>query len=163
MTINEHENTEDLKAVESLPDPAEALEAAQEAPDAAEVDDTKAGREAARYRRQLRETETVRDALAARLATLQTAEVERLATGPDGLAMGADLWPATALADLLDDGGNVDASKVAAAVAARLVTHPHYAYRLTVREQWALAGSADAGVRGNPATAPSWAGVLRGA
>lgn len=67
--------------------------------------------EAAKYRVQLRETEGQRDALAARLETMQRAEVERIAGSR--IAKGEALWAAgVELADLLDDDGNVDPLKV---------------------------------------------------
>lgn len=68
----------------------------------------------ARYRVQLRETEAERDTLAARVETMQRAEVERLAA--DVIAKPDALWASdTTLADLLDDDGQVDRDKVAAA------------------------------------------------
>ncbi|OBC12614.1 hypothetical protein A5784_32825 [Mycobacterium sp. 852013-50091_SCH5140682] len=76
--------------------------------------DGKGGREAAKYRRRLREAEAERDQLAERVTALQRAEVERLATA-DGLKPAA-LWSSTELAGLLDDEGVVDAAKVAAAI-----------------------------------------------
>jgi hypothetical protein len=75
------------------------------------------GREAARYRRRLREAEAERDTLKATVESLQRAEVERQATA-DGLRPAA-LWAGGAeLAGLLGDDGAVDGSKVSAAVAA---------------------------------------------
>ncbi|WP_142391347.1 hypothetical protein [Mycobacterium sp. ENV421] len=74
------------------------------------------GREAAKYRRRLRDTEAERDALAARVEALQRAEVERQAT-VGGLKPAA-LWASgTELAGLLGDDGTVDESKVSAAIA----------------------------------------------
>lgn len=74
------------------------------------------GREAAKYRRRLREAETERDRLAGQVESLQRAEVERLAT-VDGLRPAA-LWASgVELADLLTDDGTVDASKVSVAIA----------------------------------------------
>lgn len=76
---------------------------------------SKSGAEAAKYRTQLRETEAQRDTLAAKVETLQKAQVEALAAD---LAKPAALWATgTSLADLLDDDGNVDADKVTEAVA----------------------------------------------
>ncbi|SDH75533.1 hypothetical protein [Agrococcus jejuensis] len=78
-----------------------------------------AGREAARYRTQLRETEAKHDALATRLEAMQRAEVERLASSE--IRLGSSLWASgKQLADLLDEHGNVDADLVqAAAIDAR--------------------------------------------
>lgn len=75
------------------------------------------GREAAKYRRRLREAETERDQLAERIGSLQRAEVERLAA-VDGLRPAA-LWASGAeLDDLLGDDGTVDAAKVSEAIGA---------------------------------------------
>lgn len=71
----------------------------------------------AKYRRQLRDTETERDTLRSTVEALQRAEAERLS----GLDKPAALWAAgTTLPDVLDDDGHVDAAKVkdAAATAA---------------------------------------------
>lgn len=93
---------------------------ARDRPDDEEPDeDTKGGREAAKYRRRLRDTEAERDALSERVASLQRAEAERMAAAT--LAKPAGLWATgTDLADLLGEDGNIDASKVTtAATAAR--------------------------------------------
>jgi|SRR5699024_10968677 len=73
----------------------------------------KAGRDAAKYRTRLREAEAERDALTARLETMQKAEAERLAE--HHIARGSGLWAAFELADMLDEDGNVDPAKVATA------------------------------------------------
>lgn len=75
------------------------------------------GREAAKYRRRLRDVEAERDALKATVESLQRAEVDRLAAGAD--LRPAALWASgPELADLLGDDGTVDQGKVAAAIAA---------------------------------------------
>src|SRR5699024_10380117 len=79
-------------------------------------DTSKAGQEAANYRRRLREAEAERDALTTRLEQLQRAEVERLAE--QHIAKGSGLWAATELADMLDEDGNIDPAKVTAAARA---------------------------------------------
>lgn len=74
----------------------------------------KGNREAARYRKQLRETETERDQLRERLDTMHRAEVERLAGAV--LSKPSGLWAAgVQVADLLAEDGTVDRSKVEAA------------------------------------------------
>lgn len=79
-------------------------------PTPAPADDT-GNREAASYRRRLRETEAERDTLRDRLAAVQRAEVEHIAA--KDLAKPAGLWAAGVnLSDLLDDTGNVDPAKV---------------------------------------------------
>ncbi|OBK44835.1 hypothetical protein A5656_05425 [Mycobacterium gordonae] len=73
------------------------------------------GREAAKYRRRLRDAEAERDTLRATVESLQRAEVDRLATA-DGLKPAA-LWSSAELGDLLGDDGTVDAARVSAAIA----------------------------------------------
>ena len=80
------------------------------------------GREAAKYRRRLRDTEAERDTLAGRVETLQRAEAERLAA--DVLADPADLWlTGTDLETVLTDG-MIDADKVTARAAEITGTRP---------------------------------------
>lgn len=74
------------------------------------------GREAAKYRRRLRDVEAERDTLKATVESLQRAEVDRLATA-DGLKPAA-LWSSAELTDLLAEDGTVDQGKVAAAISA---------------------------------------------
>lgn len=81
--------------------------------------------EAARYRRRLRETEAERDALRGRVEHMQRGEVERLAAAR--LADAADVWRDGAqIADLLDDNGNVDPTKVDTLLGGLVDTHPHW-------------------------------------
>jgi hypothetical protein len=95
--------------------------------DTAENGDDRGGnREAAKYRRQLRDAEAQRDDLSDRLATLQRREAERLAA--EHLADGADMWRGGLdLAALLDGDGNLDPNKVADAAHATRKAHPHWA------------------------------------
>lgn len=73
------------------------------------------GREAAKYRRRLRDAEAERDQLAEQIVAWQRAEVERQATA--GGLKPAALWASgTELAGLLGDDGTVDESKVSAAI-----------------------------------------------
>lgn len=82
-----------------------------------------AGREAAKYRRQLREAETERDTLRGRLETMQRTEVERIARTEHNLTKPAAIWSAgTDLADLLADDGKVDPVKVKEATEAAIST-----------------------------------------
>ena len=78
--------------------------------------DGKGGREAAKYRRRLREAEAQRDQLAGQVEAMQRAEVERLAEA-DGLKPAA-LWAGAELAGLLADDGTVDGARVSAAIEA---------------------------------------------
>jgi hypothetical protein len=92
-------------------------EVVEDQDDDADGGDDGPGREAAKYRRRLREAETERDRLSERIESLQRAEVERLATAA-GLRPAA-LWASgPELADLVADDGTVDASKVSAAIGA---------------------------------------------
>ena len=83
----------------------------------------KAGREAARYRRQLRTVEAERDTLAAQVEALQRSAVLSAATG---LAVPADLLDVghVEVADLLDEHGQPDPEKVRDAVAALVIARP---------------------------------------
>lgn len=112
-------------------EPPEAGDRTEPTTDAATADDTVsddnegAGREAAKYRRRLREAEADRDRLAERVAGFQRAEVERLASS--ALAAPGDLWMAGAeLGALVDDDGNVDAGKVTALVEGVVAERPHW-------------------------------------
>ncbi len=116
--MNEPTDTTEVTAAEAE-DLAEVFggkadtEATSESADTDDPADTP-NREAARYRRRLRDTETERDTLKARLEALQRAQV-------DGIAQGlgvkpAALWAAGAdLEGLCDDNGVPDAGKVKAA------------------------------------------------
>lgn len=116
---------------------------------------TRAGREAARYRTALRETEQQRDTLAEQVSRMQQAQVERLAA--DALAMPGDLLGVggVALADLLDEAGDVDEDRVATAVAALLDKRPGLAVAHAVP-------SLDGGARETPRASASWSTVLGG-
>lgn len=82
-------------------------------PDTPEPDST--NREAAKYRRKLRDTEHQRDALASTLTQLQRSRVEAVAAS-HGVTPTA-LWAAgTELADLLDEDGNPDTDRIQTAV-----------------------------------------------
>lgn len=81
------------------------------------AEDSRASREAARYRRQLRDVEGERDALRAQLDAIRRVEVDaqvaRLGVKP------AAVWASgVTLADVVAEDGTVDADRVAAAVAA---------------------------------------------
>ncbi|PBA68776.1 hypothetical protein [Mycobacterium avium] len=82
------------------------------------------GNREARYRVERNEARAERDALAARVEALQLRELVRLAG--EHLAQPADLLAlgGVALADLLDDDGNVDSDAVAEAAAALIESRP---------------------------------------
>jgi len=130
-----------------------------EAPDA--NDDRGGNREAAKYRRQLREAEAARDALGERLAALQRGQAETFAR--EHLADGADLWrDGLDLTALLDDDGNLDAAKVAEAARAARKAHPHWAAPTVPKRNPASVGaglrSGATGTDHRPGV--SWAGLL---
>lgn len=72
----------------------------------------KAAREAAKYRRRLREVEAERDRLAEQVLALQRAEIERL-SGTECHVKGEVLWAAGyKVSDLIGEDGRPDAAKV---------------------------------------------------
>lgn len=112
------------------------------------------GREAAKYRRQLRETEAERDTLSSRVEAMQRREVERLAA--PGLAAPADLWlTGTTLADMLDDDGNVDPAKVGDTIQRIIGDRPSW-------RAVPAPPSFDGGVRVTVPTATTYQEILRG-
>lgn len=130
----------EAEAVEEAP-PAEEAQAAEHEPEEPQADEPQAEdqadepeergelgkvrREAAGYRRRLRDTEGERDRLAGQVEAMQRSEVERVAGR--GLASGSDLWAAGVdLVGLRDDDGALDESRVAAAVDGVLATRPHW-------------------------------------
>ncbi|MDZ7883609.1 MAG: hypothetical protein U5N53_12140 [Mycobacterium sp.] len=125
-----------------------------------------ASREAAKYRRQLRDAEAARDQAAAerdqlgeRLAALHRRQAETLAR--EHLADGADMFrDGLELAALLDDDGNLDPAKVTAAAKAARKAHPHWAAPRPVKRF--NRGGLVSGATGSDGlrVAPSWQGVL---
>jgi hypothetical protein len=112
--------------------------------------------EAAKYRTRLRETEAERDALTARVAKLQTAELTRLAA--EHLDTPGDLYAltGTTLADYLGEDGELDAEAVADAVAGLLATRPGLRKR-----QAAVDPSQGHHGGGRPKSTPSWGNLLQ--
>lgn len=127
-----------VEVEDTTPEPVQHVDSLGEAAEPEDGDDTRPGREAAKYRRQLREVEGERDTLAGQLDALRRAEAERIAAqgvevvarvtaGPmagrpmrsytvPGIKPAA-LWASGAqLGDLLADDGTVDPEKVAEAV-----------------------------------------------
>ena len=102
------DNTEMVEGQE-LPE-----EVPQEAPEGEEAQpEGKAGKEASRYRRRLRETEAERDALAGNVDALRRQIVEGLVTDKGRLGNPATLWETgTTLEELLTEDGTVDHQKV---------------------------------------------------
>lgn len=90
-------------------------------------DVAKVRREAAGYRRKLREAEAKIEQRDARISDYERAEVERQITGDGGLQNAADFWlTGIQLDELRDDEGNLDSEKVKAARDRVLAEHPHW-------------------------------------
>jgi hypothetical protein len=123
--------------------------------DAPKADEAGPNAEAARYRTRLREAEAERDSIAGRLTGYQRAEAERLASA--GLSRASDLWlDGLDVAELLDDGGQVDADKVGRAVAAVLDGRPQLA-AVVKRPRPDMSQGVHA-----PAADSGWQSVLKG-
>lgn len=111
-------------------------------------------REAAKYRRQLREAEAERDQLRSQVETMQTAEVERRVS--DALETPSDVWLAGVnLADVLGDDGHVDESKLDQAVLQVTTEHPGWSKRPQVGPD------PDQGKTSDHSVSPSWTSLLR--
>lgn len=94
---------------------SEPAETTPESADTAPGD--KAAREAAKYRRRLREVEAERDRLAEQVQALQQAEIERLSYDKY-YVKGAAIWAGGyTVSDLIGEDGRPDETKVAAAAA----------------------------------------------
>jgi hypothetical protein len=117
-----------------------------------------AAQEAGKWRHKLRATEKELEAANTRVEAMQRAEVERLAASK--LADAQDLWrDGAALADLLDDSGNVDGAKVGGLVESLVEAHPHWTVpRKSAAPFSALKSGASKPADYRPA---SWAAALR--
>jgi len=92
----------------------------------------KARNEARSLRTRLRDAEAAADTTSAALTAMQRTEAARLATGPERLADGADLWASgIELTDLLTEDSAVDPDKVHEAVLAVRAQHPAWGHRVT--------------------------------
>lgn len=112
-------------------------------------------REAARYRRQLRETEAERDALREQVEGMRRAEVDRLAQQHHRIGVAALLATGTQLADLMTDSGTVNAEALKVAVERARA-------ELGINDRSALVIPASGTGEGSPDSGASWGGVLRG-
>ncbi|MCZ0727961.1 hypothetical protein [Mycolicibacterium iranicum] len=98
------------------PPEAPAGDVSEDQDDTDDDGDGRGNKEAARYRRRLRDVEAERDTLKATVAALQRAEVDRLAA--DAGLRPAALWAnGVEVGELLAEDGTVNADAVAAAVA----------------------------------------------
>lgn len=96
-------------------------------------------KEAAAYRRRLRDTEAERDVLATKLTgameQLVNIEVAKKLAAPE------DFWTTTQMADLLDSDGLVDPEKVTAAINNVLAARPHWRKPAPATESTSSVGS----------------------
>lgn len=124
-------------------------------PDAPDDPGTDGGdREAAKYRRRLRETEAERDTLTASVDSLRRQLVDNLAA--PALVDPGDLWRlGVDLADLLADDGAVDVDKVNGAIEAVLAERPHLAAPRAPRADLGQ------GARGKPIGADPWTSAFK--
>lgn len=121
---------------------------------------TRANREAARYRTQLREVEAERDALTKRLTAMERAAVEHLAGGL--LVDSADVWrDGLTLDELRGEDGSLDPEKVTGAVQALAERKPHWAVPRRQRRAASLDGLAS-GIGTRVPSSTSWTSVLQG-
>jgi hypothetical protein len=87
-------------------------------------------REAASYRRKLRDAEGEAERLAQRVAEMQKSAIEDQVVGPGKLADGSDVWlTGVKLEDLLDEDGAINAEKVKGALEQTLAEHPSWKQR----------------------------------
>ena len=119
------------EAVAGPPEGSQAPSPGSEGPAEGSEDDRERGedgrllsREAASYRRQLRDTQAERDSLSEQLQRVQRAEIERLA-GAARLAQPSDLWTFGGdLSALCREDGLIDAEAVAGLVEGILKARP---------------------------------------
>ena len=103
-------DSEDLGAGHEPADDADAL-TDETGSNTDDPDEPKTDREAAKYRRQLRDTEAERDRLLSQVEGYHRAEFERLASSR--LIDGSDVWAGgLQLDDVLADDGSVDPARV---------------------------------------------------
>lgn len=105
-TAQQHEGGTEETPPEGTPEPPTAPE---------ETEENAGNREAARYRRRLRETEAERDGLAERLTTYQRREAEQIAA--EHLSRPSDLWlDGAEVSTLLTEDGAIDPLQVKSTV-----------------------------------------------
>lgn len=113
----------------ALTDPPVSSDAVGGAAPDAGGDGGRAGRDAARYRRELREEQAANVQVREQLDAFRKAEVERLATQTGDMRMhdARDLWSTgLEIADVLNDQGAVDPAKLAERTDALATERPHW-------------------------------------
>lgn len=140
---------------------AEAVDDGQVLEEHAQAEPTdRPGREAAKYRRQLRAAQAELDGLRSQLDVMRRREAERLAVLPVGPATmglhdGRDLWLAGVdPAALVDEAGAVDPERVAEAVRSIGRERPHLLQKVPDFD-----GGARTGVR----ESRDWGALIKGA
>jgi hypothetical protein len=103
--------------------PPEEPQADPETPEGSQPEPEGPTREAAKYRRRLRETEAERDALRERVENYERRDAEGIARDL-GAAVPADLWTLVGLDDLRGDSGELDEELVRQRVGAILTERP---------------------------------------
>jgi hypothetical protein len=135
---------------------AELATAQNYAPETTTDDQPNPNAEAAKYRVRAREAETALAEAQARLAVLQRAEIERLASA--GLSHPSDIWTLSgnSVSDYITDAGTVDADKVSSDLAAILQERPGLRPRQRAIDPSQGSGNVTPGRR-----APSWEALLK--
>lgn len=106
-----HEPDPDPSATGGTPEPTDARVA-------------ELSREAASWRKKLRDAEQVIEGKDSRLAGYEKADVERLAAAR--MNDPNDLWLSTSLDEMRDDDGSIDEAKIAAEIERVLAEKPHW-------------------------------------
>ncbi|MBE1531146.1 hypothetical protein [Actinomadura algeriensis] len=116
--MTEQTHREQDQDVDEQTTPAEG----EQTPDETPEESSKANREAARYRRQLRDTETERDALAARITAMETGRVMEAAA--QQLSQPGDALEYANLDEYRNDDGDITTASIEAGLAALVKARP---------------------------------------
>jgi len=126
--MTDNDNAEPTDTVAEVPEQPQSTEPTDTSVDSSEEsnDTDKSGaNEARKYRHRAQAAEAERDALRGRLEHMQRSQVERLASAK--LTDASDIWRDGAeLADLLDENGNIDHSKVDRLASTLVDAHRHW-------------------------------------
>jgi len=128
-----------------------------ETPETPEPVKDDAGKEAAKYRRQLREAEAERDGLRTAMTNLQRQQVEDIARREHHLSVPAAVWKAgVEVQSLLGADGALDADLVSAAITAAVTD-----LGLRVNKPSGLPAAPNAGRESTSKTGPTWGEFLK--
>ena len=119
----------DLEAADGAQDISSAPDEPDTTEDTGTDDASKARRESAKWRKQYRASEVEKTVLQARIEQMTRNEIQRLAA--EHLADGNDIWrdEPVDIAELCDDLGMPDPSRVREHVEGLIASHPHWARR----------------------------------